>query len=264
MRSHRRDLGGEVPTGFARAFGAAGNGSSGSISMATENAAVVRFDLTDPHHPSAPEARPDAYCDGWFGHSGTAQGSLWLVWGTTEPSYHTDGVLQQDLGAPEGEANIDSHGFAVDGVHHYGYIRELESDGEISVATLDNANYVFVYYRSSAAHVVYSSFGPGAKKLLAVSDGLAVVARETTDAKVISFYDVHDAANVVELDAHVTLTGATGALDDLRALAKDDAKVIVADADGALFDVVVGADGPTDPIAPTEVISGADACSGNE
>lgn len=230
------DLGGSVVEGFERAVGV----SDGTILLCmtpygAEHGSPHYVDLSQPGAPGVPTPAPSIRCDETQSGRGSAGGGLWVTWATRDPSWNTDGVTVYDLSDPESPSTID-HGFAVDGVHHYGYIQQVETDGFTTVATLENDNYVFFYYNQPpSGQVVYSSFGGGDKKLVAVIDGRAYVVREDGDGIALVRYDVREPLERIDESGRIALVGAVGTLDDFSELAHDEARLVLRDQLGQTF-----------------------------
>lgn len=195
---------------------------------------LSRVDLVDPVHPGEPTPLEDYPCE-FLGDRGVAQGSLWVTW---EP---TGSVQLYDLTQSIG---INSHGFATDGVHHYGGITTVKTDGAVAAAELVNDAYTFLYYPPPAQFVVYSSFGAGPKRLLNVVDGDALVAVPSgLDGVAVVAFDVRSPPGqeqgVPRGEMQVELVGAETALEAYASLAHDATRVFVSDGQ-QLFDVPIG------------------------
>ena len=135
-----------------------------------------RFDMVDLMYPQA--AGASEICDLYGGGRAEASGNLWVNTGEAD-------VFFLRIGSDVSEG----HGWNPDGVHAYGGLTAVETDGHVVAATLENEAYVFLYYTNAAEQfVVYSSFGGGEKKLLAVENGRAIVALPDPEgARIVSF-----------------------------------------------------------------------------
>lgn len=243
------DLGGIVVEGFEHAIGVA----NGAILLCmkpygAEQGSPHYVDLSQPGAPGVPTATTSIRCDETQSSRGSAGGGLWVTWATRDPDWNTDGVTVYDLSDPKSPSIID-HGYGVDGVHHYGYMQEVETDGYATVATLENDSYVFLYYNEPPyGHIAYSSFGGGKKKLLAVIDGRAYVVREDDEGVVLVGYDVREPLEAIDESSRIALVDAVGALDDFSALAHDETRLVVRDQVGQAFVIDLAAGTDTHPL----------------
>ncbi len=148
------------------------------------------------------------------GSQSTTNGKLWVEW-------QPDGVTLIDL---EQGAIVESHGWNMDGVHQYGGVTALKTDGNIVATTLENRAYSFLYYADdSLPGVVYSSFGAGPKKLLGVNDGLATVAVDAEESVVVDVFAIASPPEPEQPVPHAghrfTLHAATGGHEAIKTLA---------------------------------------------
>ncbi len=165
-------------------------------------------------------------CDA-TGEHGDADAGLWVSW------WEGGAVRLYDLVEAHG---IDSHSFAIDGVHQYGAITAVATDDAISAITMENESYAFLYYADQPQFVVYSSFGGGEKQLLDVVEGQAIVAFPGDHGPRVQSFDL-DPPPAPEAPAaqgalSATLQASASAVSELRALSSSGDRVVVSDGDG--------------------------------
>jgi hypothetical protein len=156
-----------------------------------------------------------------YGGEASASWFTWVNWGATEVRFRL-------LGSETGT----SHAWAPDGVHAYGELTAVATDGDIIAVTLENDDYAFLYYPEDE-FVVYSSFGSGDKKLLAVNSRRAIVALPDPEgARIVSF--VLDPPPAWETavprgDLDAVLRGVSGDFANLEMLAHDGNHAVISD-----------------------------------
>ncbi len=235
-----------APTGgFSNAIASDGSGLFLALWAAEEQGNFLnRLDLSDPTQPGPP-VRLENYPLEFLGDRAEARGSLWLTWAPGS-------VALYDLTAAK---SINNHSFATNGVHNYGELTRLETDGMVAATTMVNPAYAFLYYANNINFVVYSSFGGGDKALLAVVDGVALVAvpRGADGAAVVGFEVATQPASeqpAKSTGMDVVLQGSSKLMGEFRALARDSGRLLVSDGDN-LFDVPIGA---TTTVSPLVVV----------
>jgi hypothetical protein len=189
-----------------------------------------RFHEFDALQPLAlPYLGASEPCEVYDGEA-RASWNLWVNNGDTDVGFRWLGT---EIG--------NSHGWVPDGVHAYGAVTAAETDGEVIAVTMENDAYAFLYYPAeSAQFVVYSSFGSGDKKLLAVNNGRAIVALpDPAGARVVSFQidpppPWEEEAPRGDLDA--LIRGVSGGIANLQMLAHDGNWAVISD--GLSFFVV--------------------------
>lgn len=235
------DLGASPPELLSEAVSSDGQGVFLCLWSEAEQASFyARADLADPTTPAAPVRIDEWPCD-HYGR-GVARESLWVPWAP-------DGAVSMyDLTAAHG---IDSHSFNTEGVHHYGQLTAVETDGAVVAATMENLSYAFLYYANQEPFVVYSNFGGGDKQLLAVAGGLAFVAFPEGDGVAVRAFDIATAPDFEQTPPQTPMDAAlVGGARDVhayRALSYDDSRLILSDGE-ALFAVPIGARGTVEPI----------------
>lgn len=213
---------------------------------------LSRIDVGDPKSPAAPEQLHGTPCDLAANH-GVAAGELWVTWDASS-------VTLYDLAE---EASINSHGFSPDGVHQYGTLTAVKTDGSAVAATMQNEAYAFLYYPDSPSFVVYSSFGSGKKQLLDVVSGQALVAVPRGDKTAIVAFDIATPPGFEQpapaTGMEVELEESTANLGEFALLAKAQGRVIITD--GAhLYDVPIGGKSPVKPLVVTRQGEIVDPC----
>lgn len=190
-------------------------------------ALLHRFDVTTtpalPIHDGAGEP-----CDVYPGR-GLAEGDLWVDTGEMDVHF---------LGLASGVAN--GHGWNPDGVHSYGLMTGVETDGHVIAVTLENQAYTFLYYTAeSEQYVVYSSFGGGEKKLLDVVDGRAIMAVPKDGGVEIEAFELVPApawgVTAPRGDLAITLSSVAGDASGLRMLTHDTERAVLTDGTSAFL-----------------------------
>ncbi|NUP10810.1 MAG: hypothetical protein HOW73_32605 [Polyangiaceae bacterium] len=221
-----------------------------------DTASVYRIDLTDVAHPGAPtrydDGQPYALDCARESQANVIEGSLWaFIRSDDDPqSYGYGGdVTLFDLTGPS--LPMVSHGFSGNGVHQYGTFDQAATDGSVVVTTLTNPAYAFLYYRDQSPEIVYSSFGSNEKNLLAVVEGLAILAVPSGEAPAAAIvaYDVEDPARTVRTRMNVELAASRSDFSRYRHIAHDAERIVVTDGDQIY---VVPIDG-TQPATPLHV-----------
>ncbi len=253
------ELGAAPPPEFA-GIGAADDTIYLCLQSPADSAPILSsVDLSDPLAPGAPTqvsppsdwSQANLPCT-QFGHSGIARGALQLL-------FDGSGMLLFDLPT---STIAEAHGFATDGVHHYGEFTAIATDGRVVATTLENEAYAFLYYSDDVAsnpppwgNIVYSSFGGGEKRLLDVVAGQAVLAIPGEAGVEIVSRDIdpapafEEAAPLTEM--RVTLSSGSSELDDYRLLAHDDSRLVVSDGTH-LFVVTMGSSEAAAPLLLTQ------------
>ncbi len=245
-----RPLVGEMGDGFEGVYTFANEALFACLSADDDGASYLTGLSLD--HPEAPPVRQiDVPCE-TFGARAAAEASLWIDW---DP----DGVVTLfDLARGQG---IDSHSFATDGVHHYGYITAVATDGDLTATTVENDHYAFFYYARESPHIVYTSFGGGEKKLLEIAAGQALVAFPAGERTTIGSFAMvpppAPEAPASRTAMSVDLVQSRPDPSALRVLGHDDERLIVTDGE-RLWDVPVGATGEVSPMVVTR--EGAPRC----
>lgn len=253
------ELGAEPPAEFA-GIGSDDDAIYLCVQGPSDSAPTLsRIDLADPLAPGAPThvpppsdwSQPDYPCT-QFGKSGLADGSLQLLFDGSD-------MMLFDLRT---STITESHGFATDGVHHYGEFTAIATDGRVVATTLENEAYAFLYYADDVAsnppvwgNIVYSSFGGGPKHLLEVVAGQAILAVPGGAGVDIVARDI-DPAPAFETAAEPTgmrvgLLGGSNDLDAYRVLTHDDTRLVVSDGH-RLYVVPIGGSEPVSPLIVTE------------
>lgn len=253
------DLGAAPPAEFA-GIGAHDDSIYLCLQSPADDAPILsRIDLSAPLAPQPPTAvapvsdwsLPNYPCT-LFGDSGLAVGPLQLIFGTAS-------IELFDLRT---SAFTEGHGFATDGVHHYGEFTAIETDGRVVATTLENEAYAFLYYADDVENnpqpwgsIVYSSFGGGEKRLLGVVAGQAVLAVPGDDGIEIVARDLEPAPTfetaAEPTGMRVRLSGGSSDIDDYRVLTHDEARLIVSDGK-QLFVVTLGSTEPATPLVLSE------------
>lgn len=228
----QRPLGGELRDGFAGIYTSASDALFACLSSDVDGQSFLsKLSLIDPGAP--PERLINQPCES-FGARASAESSLWIDW---DP----DGVVVlYDLARARG---IDSHSFSTDGVHHYGFITSVATDGALTATTVENDHYAFFYYADVQPRIVYTSLGDGEKKLLEVADAQAIVAVPSAGgASIRSFAMLPRPAPetpAAPTAMSVDLLDSSADLARLRVLGHDDDRLIVTDGDH-LWEVPIG------------------------
>jgi hypothetical protein len=209
---------------------------------------LTSFDVSDPKNPVLVGTVEECT---WLVPLATVRGSLWVSW---------DPITVRLFDLATGFSDI--HGWNPDGVHAYGELTAVKTDGAVVATTLENAAYSFFYYPNEQQYFVYTSLGPGEKQLLDVVDGVAVVAvADENDVSVIGF-EVREPPAFETPAARATLDvvlgGASSELEGLALVGSVDRRLVLSDG-VHLYDVPLDATGSVEPLLVVRQ-GGADDC----
>ncbi len=102
-------------------------------------AELVEVDLLAPGAPGAPVALRTLACQP--SQTGfAAEGDVWVSW-DDQPAQHNAGFMIYRIAAGEA-TSLYSHGFVTNGVHQYGGIQNVATDGHLVVIDLENDAYL--------------------------------------------------------------------------------------------------------------------------
>jgi hypothetical protein len=230
---------GTVPGNWRSAFSAIGGHAVYCAAPTLDAEPVmmgVNFFGDEEPAPLAHQPEGEKTCAGYSQFAGTAFGTTWVTWGVD-----SDAVVY-DVTAGS-STHLADYYYNPDGVHHYGNVVGVESDGSRIVFDPSNNSEVFLYAVGSGmnylTHAYFGSHSP--QKLLAVVGQVAYLA----SAKAVTAWSVADIDAPALLDFHVDADFGDG----LATLVAADAKrLVVSDADGRLHVVPLDGSGPARPL----------------